>query len=166
MELEPPLPVVGGRGLRRALGSGNGAGPLARCGLRSSPVEREVGWLLLAREPRQTVEQAAWVSMGSQLSGRAFDSGLWSRLWHESAHGLVRHFFLIGYNLQHTPRHSVLSSIPRFLKKFGSLKMETNRFSKILRTDYSGFWLFRFGSGSNRTFLGNAKTMINMHVLK
>jgi hypothetical protein len=123
-------------------------------------VEREVGWLLLAREPRQTVEQAAWVSMGSQLSGRAFDSGLWSRLWHESAHGRIQ---LATYASAFGSR---FDSSFFFWKKFGSLKMETDRFSKILRTDYSGFWLFRFGSGSNRTFLGNAKTMINMHVLK
>jgi hypothetical protein len=67
------------------------------------------------------------------------------------------------------PGHSVLGSLPRFLKKFGYLKIGTDRFLKILETDHFGFRLFRFGFDSNRTnrtFSGDAKIMINMHVLK
>jgi hypothetical protein len=69
-----------------------------------APAEREVGWLLLAREPRQTVEQAAWVSMGSLVVRSTVGFG---RVCGTKV-------LMVGYNLQHTPRHSVLGSIPRF----------------------------------------------------
>jgi hypothetical protein len=60
-----------------------------------------------------------------------------------------------------------LGSVPRFLKRFGSQKIGTDRFPKNLGTDDFGSRLFRFGFGSNRTnrnFPAQVKTRINIHV--
>jgi hypothetical protein len=50
--------------------------------------------------------------------------------------------------------HSVprFDSVPRFLKKFGSQKIGTDRFPKNLGTDDFGSRLFWFGFGSNQNF--------------
>jgi hypothetical protein len=53
--------------------------------------------------------------------------------------------------------------------KFGSLKMGTDWFQKILGTEHFGSWLFRFGFDSNQInqiFSAKINTTKNMQVLK
>jgi hypothetical protein len=56
-----------------------------------------------------------------------------------------------GFERTSRPPEESGVGVPRFLKKFGSQKIETDRFPKNLGTDNFGSRLFRFGFGSNRT---------------
>ena len=62
--------------------------------------------------------------------------------------------FLVSLN-SGRPGHSVLTepigSVPRFLHKFGSSKLGTDRFFLEVGTETIRFRLIRFGSGYNRT---------------